>query len=66
VAGLAIDVGQATGEVERVGNLSRDWARVLLDVEVARELRARVEEAIEQAGIPLPSPTEALVIGPER
>jgi small-conductance mechanosensitive channel len=24
------------GEIERVGNYSRDWARVLLDVEVAR------------------------------
>ncbi len=117
------------GEIERVGNKSRDWARVLLDVEVARgadlalvrrtveqaarelrrderwrsllledpevwgveglgpasvtirlavktrpsrsdevarELRARVDEAIESAEIPLPAPTEALVIGPER
>jgi small-conductance mechanosensitive channel len=117
------------GEIERVGNQSRDWARVLLDVEVARgadltlamraveqaarglyedgkwqpllledpevwgveglgpasatirlavktrpsrrdevtrELRARVDEAIEQAKIPLPSPTEALVIAAER
>jgi small-conductance mechanosensitive channel len=145
--GDVIDVGTATGEVERVGlrttrlravdgtvwhvrngetvrvgNLSRDWRRVLLDVEVARgadlavatrtveqaaqelyrddqwrpllldqpevwgveelrpesatirlalrtrpskpdqvarELRARVEEALERAGIPLPSATEA-------
>jgi small conductance mechanosensitive channel len=24
------------GEIDRVGNLSRDWRRVLLDVEVAR------------------------------
>jgi moderate conductance mechanosensitive channel len=149
--GDVIDVGQATGEVERVGlrttqlravdgtvwhvrngeierlgNKSRDWARVLLDVEVARgadlalaertveraakelhqdeqwrpllleepqvwgvevlgpssvtirlavrtrpsgrddvarELRARVDEAVERAGIPLPAPTEALVVG---
>jgi small-conductance mechanosensitive channel len=29
------------GEIERVGNHSRDWARVLLDVEVARGARAR-------------------------
>ena len=113
------------GEIERVGNLSRDWARVLLDVEVARgadltlamhtvegaarelhedprwgpllledpqvwgveglgpasvrirlavktrpsrrddvarELRARVDEAIERAEIPLPAPTEGLVL----
>ena len=145
--GDVIDVGPATGEVERVGlrttrlravdgtvwhvrngeiarvgNLSRDWCRVLLDVEVARgadlalatrtvkraaqelsqderwrpwlleepevwgveglgpasatirlglkarpskrdavarELRARVDEAIEQAGIPLPSGAQA-------
>jgi small conductance mechanosensitive channel len=145
--GDVIDVGPATGEVERVGlrttrlravdgtvwyvrngeiarvgNLSRDWRRVLLDVEVARgadlalatstvkraaqelsqderwrpwlleepevwgveglgpasatirlglktrpskrdevarELRARVDEAIEQAGIPLPSGAQA-------
>src|SRR6266542_1983572 len=34
--------------------------------EVARELRARVDEAIEGAEIPLPAPTEALVVGPER
>jgi moderate conductance mechanosensitive channel len=149
--GDVIDVGQATGEVERVGlrttrlravdgtvwhvrngeierlgNKSRDWARVLLDVEVARgadlelaeraveraakqlqdderwrpllleepqvwgveglspasvtirlavrtrptrrddvarELRARIDEAIEHAGIPLPAPTEGLVAG---
>src|SRR6266536_106321 len=117
------------GDIERVGNKSRDWARVLLDVEVARgadlalvrrtveqaarelrrderwrsllledpevwgveglgpasvtirlavktrpsrsdevarELRARVDEAIEGAEIPLPAPTEALVVGPER
>ena len=117
------------GEIERVGNQSRDWARVLLDVEVARaadlalatrtvehaarglheddrwrpflledpevwgleglgpasatlrlavktrpsrrdevarELRARVDQAIDQAGIPLPPPTEALVLAPER
>src|SRR6266542_1520294 len=143
--GDVVDVGEATGEVERVGlrttrlrgvdgtvwhvrngdiervgNKSRDWARVLLDVEVARtveqaarelrrderwrsllledpevwgveglgpasvtirlavktrpsrsdevarELRARVDEAIEGAEIPLPAPTEALVVGPER
>jgi small-conductance mechanosensitive channel len=113
------------GEIERVGNHSRDWSRVLLDVElarhadlaqasatveraarelyederwrpallddpevwgveglspasvtirlavktrpfqrddVARELRARVDEAIDHAGIPLPPATEALVI----
>jgi moderate conductance mechanosensitive channel len=117
------------GEIERVGNYSRDWARVLLDVEVARgadlglatrtveqaarglhedeqwrpfllddpevwgveglgpasvtirlavktrpfkrdevarELRARVDEAIERAAIPLPPATEALVISAER
>ena len=117
------------GEIERVGNHSRDWARVLLDVEVARgadlalamgtveqaarglyedpewqpfllehpevwgieglgpasatirlavktrpskrdevarELRARVDEAIERAQIPLPPATEALVIAAER
>jgi small-conductance mechanosensitive channel len=117
------------GEIERVGNQSRDWARVLLDVEVARrtepalatrtveqaasglhederwrpflledpevwgleglgpasitirlavrtrpskrdevtrELRARVDQAIDQAGIPLPPSTEALVLAPER
>jgi moderate conductance mechanosensitive channel len=109
------------GEIDRVGNLSRDWGRVLLDVEVARgadlalatrtveqtaqqlyrdgqwrpwlldepevwgverlgpasatirlalktrpskrdqvarELRARVEKAIERVGIPLPSAAE--------
>ncbi|HEX2375560.1 MAG TPA: mechanosensitive ion channel family protein [Actinomycetota bacterium] len=109
------------GEIDRVGNLSRDWRRVLLDVEVARgaelalatrtveqaaqelyrdeqwrpwlldepevwgveglgagsatirlalktspsradqvarELRARVDEALERAGIHLPSTTE--------
>jgi small-conductance mechanosensitive channel len=34
--------------------------------EVTRELRARVDEAIEQAAIPLPPPTEALVISAER
>ncbi|HEX8857531.1 MAG TPA: mechanosensitive ion channel family protein [Actinomycetes bacterium] len=113
------------GEIERVGNHSRDWSRVLLDVEVARradlalavgaveraarelyederwrpvllddpevwgveglspasvtirlavktrpfqrddvarELRARVDEAIERAGIPLPAAAEAVVI----
>jgi small-conductance mechanosensitive channel len=113
------------GEIERVGNHSRDWSRVLLDVEVARrtglalaigtveraarelyederwrpvllddpevwgveglspasvtirlavktrpfrrddvarELRARVDEAIERAGIPLPAAPEAVVI----
>jgi moderate conductance mechanosensitive channel len=151
--GDVIDVGPATGEVERiglratrlravdgtvwhvrngeiarVGNLSRDWRRVLLDVEVARgadlalatrtvgqaaqvlyqderwrpmlldqpevwgveglgpesatirlalktrpskfdqvarELRARVDEALEQAAIPLPPATEAPGITPE-
>jgi moderate conductance mechanosensitive channel len=109
------------GEIDRVGNLSRDWSRVLLDVEVARgadlalatrtveqtaqqlyqdeqwrpwlldepevwgveglgpasatirlalktrpskrdqvarELRARVEKAIERVGIPLPAVSE--------
>jgi small conductance mechanosensitive channel len=148
--GDVIDVGQVTGEVERVGlrttrlravdgtvwhvrngeierlgNMSRDWARVLLDVEVARgadlavaertvkqaamelyqddqwrpllleepqlwgveglgpasvtirlavrtrpsarddvarELRARVDKAVEHAGIPLPPATEAMMI----
>src|SRR6266516_3919385 len=148
--GDVIDVGQVTGEVERVGlrttrlravdgtvwhvrngeierlgNISRDWARVLLDVEVARgadlavaertvkqaamelyqddqwrpllleepqlwgveglgpasvtirlavrtrpsarddvarELRARVDKAVEHAGIPLPPATEAMMI----
>jgi small-conductance mechanosensitive channel len=117
------------GEIERVGNYSRDWARVLLDIEVARgadlelvkrtveeaarglrqeepwrsflledpevwgledlgpssltirlavrtrpskrddvarELRARVEPAIERADIPLPPTAEALVLTPER
>jgi moderate conductance mechanosensitive channel len=117
------------GEIERVGNHSRDWARVLLDVEVARgadlalamrtverparelyederwrpllldapevwgveglgpasitirlavktrpfqrddvarELRARIDEAIDAAGIPLPPATEALVLATER
>lgn len=116
------------GEIARVGNLSRDWRRVLLDVEVARgadlalatrtvgqaaqalyqdeqwrpmlldqpevwgveglgpesatirlalrtrpskfdqvarELRARVDEALEQAAIPLPPATEAPMITPE-
>jgi moderate conductance mechanosensitive channel len=116
------------GEIARVGNLSRDWRRVLLDVEVARgadlalatrtvgqaaqvlyqderwrpmlldqpevwgveglgpesatirlalktrpskfdqvarELRARVDEALEQAAIPLPPATEAPGITPE-
>jgi hypothetical protein len=32
----------------------------------SRALRARVDEAIEQAAVPLPSPTEALVIAAER
>jgi moderate conductance mechanosensitive channel len=113
------------GEIERVGNHSRDWSRVLLDVEVARradlslaigtveraarelyederwrplllddpevwgveglspasvtirlavktrpfrrddvarELRARVDETIERAGIPLPAAAEAVLI----
>ncbi len=113
------------GEIERLGNMSRDWARVLLDVEVARgadlavaertvkqaamelyqddqwrpllleepqlwgveglgpasvtirlavrtrpsarddvarELRARVDKAVEHAGIPLPPATEAMMI----
>jgi moderate conductance mechanosensitive channel len=113
------------GEIERVGNHSRDWSRVLLDVElarraelavatrtvelvarelyedeqwrpvlldapevwgveglsptsvtirlavktrpfrrddVARELRARVDEAVERAGIPLPAISEAVLV----
>jgi small-conductance mechanosensitive channel len=115
------------GEIERLGNESRDWARVLVDVEVARgtdlalamrtveqaaqkvaqdeqwqpflleapelwgveevrpasvtirlavktrpskrddvarQLRARVESALEQAGIPLPPVAEGLLVAP--
>lgn len=115
------------GEIERLGNESRDWARVLVDVEVARgsdlalamrtveqaaqkvaqdeqwqpflleapelwgveevkpasvtirlavktrpskrddvarQLRASVEGALEQAGIPLPSVAEGLLVAP--
>ena len=115
------------GEIERLGNESRDWARVLVDVEVARgadlalamgtveraghqvaqdeqwqpflleapelwgveevkpasvtirlavktrpskrddiarQLRATVERALEQAGIPLPAVAEGLLVAP--
>jgi small-conductance mechanosensitive channel len=115
------------GEIERLGNESRDWARVLVDVEVARgsdlalamravaqaaqqvaqdeqwqpflleapelwgveevkpasvtirlavktrpskrddvarQLRASVEDALEQAGIPLPPVAEGLLVAP--
>ena len=115
------------GEIERLGNESRDWARVLVDVEVARgtdlaqamrtveqaahqvaqdeqwqpflleapelwgveevkpasvtirlavktrpskrddvarQLRASVERALEQAGIPLPPVAEGLLVAP--
>jgi small-conductance mechanosensitive channel len=115
------------GEIERLGNESRDWARVLVDVEVARgsdlaqarrtveeaghqvaqdeqwqpslletpevwgveevkpasvtirlavktrpskrddvarQLRASVESALEQAGIPLPPVAEGVLVGP--
>jgi hypothetical protein len=40
------------GEIDRVGNFSRDRRRVLLD------------EAVERAGIPLPSAAEAAVARP--
>ena len=39
------------GEIERLGNESRDWARVLVDVEVARGADlAQARRTVEQAG----------------
>ena len=39
------------GEIERLGNESRDWARVLVDVEVARGSDlAQARRTVEQAG----------------
>src|SRR6266545_412173 len=73
--GDVVDVGEATGEVERVGLRTTRlrgvdgtvWHVRNGDIErVGNKSRARVDEAIEGAEIPLPAPTEALVVGPER